>query len=394
MAKRIKQEDTYVFFTGSDKVADGESQHNGFNYKTSQTLLDNIVSKKETLPDLFDGVGALTPTSSSRDYVDRKGKRVKLSSFQTKLVIAFAGVLDTQLNKPEIADYIRELPYDISDRQEENGRTKKLPGSVKIVVDYNALTKLVYSSNRVGGKQVDNVREGVKELSEITQITKIKDNKGGTLTIEAPLISLGKSIKYETKNGVVKINKQEITFEDVFVYAITDRYSLAPITFLSLWNSTGVKTELFTMLLVLLQSKRGYKIREAYKTVTEKRIQLNREKQTKENIERQLAALKRKCLTYSESLYSILERIDSKTYLVGKYTNMKRLTKDLTQAKEALLKIGIISDYYETKGTDGGIVCNFVFNERWLKDEANRIKGILPPEEVKKLEGKNSKEEE
>jgi hypothetical protein len=48
--------------------------------------------------------------------------------------------------------------------------------------------------------------------------------------------------------------------------------------------------------------------------------------------------------------------------------------------------MGIISEYYETLGSSGDKVCNFVINDRWLIDEANRIKALLSPEEANKME--------
>lgn len=70
----------------------------------------------------------------------------------------------------------------------------------------------------------------------------------------------------------------------------------------------------------------------------------------------------------------------------GKYIRLNVLTKDLKQATDALIKMGIISEYYESLGSSGDKVCNFVINDRWLKDEANRIKSSLPPDEAKKME--------
>ena len=68
------------------------------------------------------------------------------------------------------------------------------------------------------------------------------------------------------------------------------------------------------------------------------------------------------------------------------------MNKDLKQAKDALLKMGIISDFYESTGSSGDRVCNFVINENWLQDQANRIKNLLPPSEQGESETKDTGE--
>ena len=325
--------------------------------------------------------GPVATTTASRSYVDRTGKNVNLTPIQLKLVTAFAQVIDTIHEKEEIKEYIRQLPFRIEDRQRgEDGRSTRLPNSVRSVIDIPELTKRVYSSERIGGKQTDKVRDEIRKLSELTQVFKFKDERGGTLTIEAPLITLGKRVKYETKEGVVKLNKVEIYFEDVFVYDINSRYSLSPVTLLKLWNDTGVQTELFTMLLFLLQSVRGNFIAHANRIAADREKELRKAKKDKAEIEREVEALRRSSLTYKESVTSILERLGTDKYKdKGKYLRLNVINRDLKQATDALKKMGIISDFYESSGSTGDRVCNFVINDKWLADEAERIKALLPP---------------
>lgn len=374
----------FFHYLGAKNVTDKQSSHNGYSYKTATSLIENVIAKKEqSLFSELETEGELAITSTSQEYVDRKGKRVSLSPIQMKLVTAFAQIIDTILERDGVKEYVKQLPYRIEDRTKgDDGRTSKLPNSIRATIDIPELTKLMYSSNRVGGKQTDKVRAEIKKLSELTQVFKFKDDRGGTLIIEAPLITLGKAIKYETKNGVTKLNRVELHFEDVFVYEINDRYSLNPITLLQLWNDTGVQTELFTMLLFLLQSVRGNYISHSEKIVAAKRKELKKEGKDKEETREELEALKKSTLTYKESITSLLERIECKRYKKGKYFNHTHIAKDLKQARDALIKMGIITEYYETLGSSGDKVCNFVINEKWLIEEANRIKKLLPPEEA------------
>ena len=191
-------------YLGAKEVTGEKEPHKGISFKTSTSLIENIISKKEER-DLFSEVennGELAVTSSSKEYTDRKGKRVNLSPFQTKLVTAFAQVVDTLLEQDGTKDYIKSLPTKIEDRETgEDGKKKKLPNSIRAVIDIPELTRLMYSTDRIGGKQTDKVREEVKTLSELTQVYKFKDSRGGTLTIEAPLITLGKNPPFSKKGG-------------------------------------------------------------------------------------------------------------------------------------------------------------------------------------------------
>lgn len=372
-----KESNIGLFFAYDSK--DDTKNSTGFSYKTSNALIGNVIAKKETglFSQLVEDGETLAVTSSSTECVDKKGKRVNLTPFQLKLTTALAQIVDSVVD--DNSEYIKKLPNKIEDRESDGNSYKKLPNPVKCVIDIPQLTKAIYSKNRVGGKQTDKVKEELKKISELNQKYKFEDSRGGTLTIEAPLITLGKKVTYETKEGKVTFNKVEVTFEDVFVYEIKDRFSLSPITLLSLWNETGVNTELYTILLFLLISVRGRKVKDTSIAVNNERKELKKNKLDEATIQKKLQELKRAKLTYKESIPSIMERLsDRATYLdKGTYLRKSKLRKDLDQAKNALLQVGIITEYYETTGATGDTICNFVINDKWLENEANRVKGML-----------------
>ena len=367
---------------GADKVTD-EGKQKGFSYKTSMSLIENVIAKKE--PPLLSDLNAdknMLITKGTKQYTGKRGENVKLTPFQMKLITALAQVIDTLTEKKENKEYIKSLPYRIEDREKgDDGQTKKLPDAIKTTIDLVALTKMMYSTNEIGGKQLNKVKAEMVKLSEICRAYKFMDSRGGTLTIEAPLITLGKKIKYETKEGIVKLNKVEVTFEDVFVYEINERYCLCPITILQLWNETGVQTEIFAKLLFTLQELRGNFISHSKDIVTERRKELKKAKVETQQIEEELTKLRRDTLTYKEGITSLLKGIEKYNVISKKgkkYLNRAKLNKDLQQAKDALLRMGIISEYYETTGSSGEKVCNFVINDNWLINEADKIKRSLP----------------
>ena len=140
------------------------------------------------------------------------------------------------------------------------------------------------------------------------------------------------------------------------------------------------------MLLFLLQSVRGNYIKHSKKSVEAREKELVQAKKgrlqekDKKEIKEELAALRKATLTYKESITSLLERIEGKRYRKGKYLNYTYISKDLKQATDALKKIGIISEYYESLGSSGDKVCNFVINDKWLSEEAKKIRASLPPD--------------
>jgi hypothetical protein len=377
-----------------DETSDERSTFKGFAYKTSQLLIENVIAKKErTIFSELDNNGKLATTTPKMNYVDKAGKRVNLTPYQMKLVTALAQVVSTLIDKPEVSEYIKKLPYSIEDREDYSVRrvdpkdgAKPLYNTLEAVIDLTPFAKMIYPKGRIGGKQLDQIRSGLIELSELQQSLRVKDARGGTHIFESPLIYLRQKHRYE-KNGVTKVSQMRIAFDDIFLYEINDKYSLSPITLLKLWYEAGVNTELFAMLLFLLQSVRGNYIRKAREIVEAKKRELKKAKVDPDEAKKIVEDLRQEKLTYKESLTSLLERVDKKRYLErGKYLRRDKIATDLKQATDALVKMGIITRYYETIGASGDKVCNFVINEYWILHEARKIKQSNPDK------GKNSHE--
>lgn len=374
-----------------------EVKKQGYNFVTSTALLDNVIDKKELT--LFSEMEALpqgaTPIDTKLDLVNRKGKRVNLSPRQLKIVLAFSQIVDSVKDSKIIADYIKGLPSKVEWREEH-----KSP--VSATIDVIKLAKHIYGSSRIGSKQVDSIRDDLIILSETLQEFRVKDSKEGTLIMEAPLLTLGKRLKYVTKEGVQRLNVVQITLEDIFLYKLntTGGYQLSPNTILSLWNECGVNSELFSMLLFLLIRVRGNFVKKAKDNSEAKKKELRKDKVPEEEIKKQVEAYKREALTYKETTYSLLQRLSGNTYTHkqvkrGKvYTSFRKekLKTDLKQATDALLKISIISDFYTSTSAGGEELCNFVLNENWLKEQEERQKALLPPEEIKAIDEAIGKE--
>lgn len=390
-----------LLFAGRFTRYEGEQEEEkkqGYNFVTATALLDNVIDKKELT--LFSGMETLptgaTPIDSKLDLVDKKGKRVNLSPRQLKIVLAFSQIVDSVKDSKVIADYIKGLPSKV-----EWNEARKSP--VSATIDVIKLAKHIYGANRIGSKQVDSIRDDLTALSETLQEFKVKDSKGGTLIMEAPLLTLGKRLKYVTKEGVQRLNVVQITLEDIFLYNLntTGGYQLSPNTILSLWNEQGANSELFSVLLFLLLRVRGNYVKKAKDYSEAKKKGLRKDKVPEEEVKKQVEAYKRELLTYREKTYSILERLSGEGYIQTtkgkngkKYLKKDKLRNDLQQATDSLKGMGIISDFYTSTSGGGDELCNFVINPNWLKEQEERQRAILPPEEVKAIDEAIAKEKE
>lgn len=371
---------------GAQGVAEGATRK-GYTYKTSRVLIDNIIAKRD--PTFFDKL----PAGGETSYTDEKGKPVTLSPYQMKLITAFAQVLDTLAGRPDVDKSIDFLTFEREEQRVEAEGASGLPlwresgrGRVSAFIDIPALARLIYSVDNAAGKHVEKVKEEIIKLENVKQQYNLKQGRK-TVTFRAPLIhTTGREVEVKEKGKGVLENQVEIIFEDIFLYELKDKYSLAPVTLLRLWNEAGENSELFAVLLFLLQQERGLKKKQARMVTSAARGRLKKEGTAPEEIERQVASIRREALTYKETLASICERLQGrKVYYQerkGKvYLRKERIGKDLKAATAALVKIGLITEYYETKNASLEVVCNFVINDRWLIEEANKIKGLDKTEE-------------
>ena len=354
------------------------TRHKGYTYKTAKALIDNVIAKRQ--PSLFDTVN---DKGLRVDYVNAKGKPVILSPLQMKLITALAQVLDTQLTRDDVDKSIDFLTFEREqERAATGGKQWKEAGwgLVSAEVDIAELARLLYSSSDIGGKEIKTVSAELFNLSHTMQLFRLRQGEGkkGEVVLLKSLIHIRDAIGRSIEDNVI-LHDARIIFEDLFVYQLKDKYSLAPITLLNLWNSTGNQTELFALLLFLLQGERGFRLKQASYTANMLRRDLKKSKTSKEEIDEQVASAKREALTYKETFASICERLSGRpTYYQlrnGKsYLRHERVRKDLAEATADLLKVGIISDYYETFNTSREQVCNFVLNDKWLTDETKKVK--------------------
>lgn len=354
-----------------------------YTFKTSNTLMDNI-TRKATL-NLFEEENQSDEMSESTkedtqepviSYRDKKGKGVVLSIFQLKTMIGLALWLDSHLKDEKVRSHIEGInDMYLMQRSEDSS---DYSGLVSCMIHIPSFAKLVYGKERIGGTETRKIRTALTQLSEIKQSFLFMKER--PIRISCPLIILGKEVE-TIVNGKAIPMLIEVHFEDVFLHEINNQYSLAPRTILQLWNETGVKSELFGILLMLLVQRRGMHVRSMESEISNFTTEAKKNKMSEDEFNKRSKALKKKALTYSEGINSILERlaVNKYTYKSGSRKGRVRfeiLRDDLTRAVDALRKIGIISDYEESTAADGAILCNFIFNEKWITDETDKMKQL------------------
>lgn len=365
-----------------------QAKNEGYSYRTSTALIDNIISKKETT--LFSEMENLpqgaTPINASVTYQNTSGKRVNLSTRQLKIVLALAQVVDAYRKREDVADYIKKLPGKIEYGEHSNVRTP-----VIATIDINGFAKHIYGAKRIGTKQVDYIKKDLIDLSSMRQIFKVVDSKGTEHVFNTSAINV-KIYQATSGTGERLCTLANVEVDDIFLYNLnTDGgYQLSPNTILSLWNRVGNNTDLFSTLLFLLLRVRGNKVKFANNKSKEKKKELLKEKVPVDEANKQVEEYKRSLLTYKEALPSILERLSGNAYYDTKrgkrYVKKVKLNTELKQATNDLKEMGVITDFYTTGATGGEEVCNFVLNDKWLQEEADRQRALLPPEEVKAMD--------
>jgi hypothetical protein len=381
MGKMTHKSPEELFVTPLNTYKRGElnkKPKKGYNFTTTTAMLENITSKKEPtlFPDELPQVPA--PTDTQLDIVDKKGKRVYLSPRQNKLYYAFVEVVDSIKEQKKVADYIKALPDKVEWKEEH-----KSP--VSAIIDINKLAKKIYGKDRIGSKQVDYIRDDLITLSSTIQEFRVKDSKGGTHILRCPILNW-REYEYINKDGEKTHNLFEVTFGDIFLYGLNweGGYQIIPNNILSLWNKTGVNTELFVLLLNILVYVRGKHVAHSNKICRAKQKELRKEKVPEDSIKEQIGRLRRELLTYKESISSILGKLIGNTYYEikkgKKYLKGIKLKNDLKQATDALKDMGIITQYKETTGADGSILCNFVLNDKWIEEQTEVQKKILSPD--------------
>jgi len=313
-------------------------------------------------------------------FTDENKKSVIPSVKQMKAILIFAEVVDNVRNggNEVIDEYVRTLPDRIQwGEGKRGGSMAPLRGTVYINEFARELTGTM--SGNLNSKQIADAEEVLKSLQSLRITQDIKLSDGGTLTVSDPVLILGKTYTRKNKKDVVINSAYDIErFGDVFFYGLDlfGGYQIAPRTLLQRWNTVKEDSGLFGTTLFLLIRLFGTYVKHACDTADKKRKELNSKKLPPEEIKKEVESVFREALTYREGVPSLLDRVDNKLtfYKVvkgNKYLRKDKIQSYLDKTKEGLLKVGIVSEVYFTQG---GMMCNFVFNPQWRVEEKKRLK--------------------
>lgn len=380
--KNDESKNSRVWFFGYGsvkKVTDDNKGNLSHTYLTSNTLLNTILRKRDMIvcDDFLQGMDISRSEVSCNDM---QGSPSTLTPTQMKLITALAMVADKKVKDEATQKHIKNLTPSNLQQRSLMPQAPLFSTAVRCNINIRELAKIIYSKQRIGGKQVDKVRSDLIQLTQLKQVCEYR-TESGKITIKTPLIHLGREIEVESFRNGEKLNAVEIIFDDAFFYEVNSKYTLAPLTLLKLWNDTGVNSGLFVTILFTLLQARGNCIAKATREAARIRQELIKTKKDEAAIEKEINKERAKHLTYKESLESFLNKSTSGKYAVDNntkksYTRKGRIAEDLKKATDALLQIGIITRYYESRTPEGEILCNFVLNESWLDDERLRLMQI------------------
>ena len=382
---------------GAEGILEGR-HHNGSTFRTSATLVSNIIAKRNEasditeeqkqlllqttkLPQEIEGVGMVLENQRLTERT-LGAQSFLLSAMEKKIVLALAAIINTRIEEPIAQEVISGLPARLS-VMEANNKARSKAGL--ITIDIWDLAKLVYKGRKPNGRQVNDVFKGLLSLAGTRQLQHYHDHqKDEHHIIIEPLVVLGKTaITYRGKDKKLKNIKQDISLSDLFFFQINEQWISSPLQLLELWNDSGCSSEMFATLLFLLSQIRGPRIKEARRIEAALCKKLRAETKNLPEQERKEAWSKgqkdikkqvKKTLVYSETWESIEKRMPQGTYIRpdnGKF-NASRFRTDMESAIAGLKKVGIILDAKNIKGPNG-MRTDFVLNPNWIDEQKDRL---------------------
>lgn len=361
------------------KGAKQEPKEGVTSYRLTTALLDSVIGKKEStlfseqehLPEGM--IASYEPLT----FKDEKGKTTTPTALQMKAYLVLSEFVDSMREEEKVKEYINNLPERMKWDNEEEKRKRAAP--LQGVINVREFARQVAGTPKVGTKHIEITERLLKELEETYISQEVKLQNGDRLTLDTPIVKLGRRVKKRAKNGKETDNWREIlVFGDVFFFGLdmAGGYQIAPTTILQLWNTAGNNTELFGVVFFLLLRMRGNFVSHAQEKAAQARKELLKEKRDIEEVDKREKAALREALTYRESVASLLERVSNRETFYKKVNNKEYLRKDkvksyLEDMKNSLLAVGIVSEVYFSQE---GMMCNFVFNPDWIAEERQKLK--------------------
>lgn len=327
---------------------------------SNQGRIANTLSKMiayERTPSMYDGVEITQRDENVREQtpnlaqmcLERKGKPVVLTTYQSRIVYALSYAISCQIDKQEVADKINNP---------SNGK--------KVIrhVDITGLTKLIFGNSIKRNKDII-----IKELYNLANTEQVQVLGSGDNMVKflSPIISLIDKMIDLSPDKRNNIDQIEVMFGTSFFWGLNNRYAVITPKLFKVWQKKGRGTELFSVLLSSIYSVFWHYKQASNKAEERVRSDKANKGMSKEELDIRIAEARQNAMTYELNVTSIKNRV--KADYDSKRSYKSRFWKDLENAIEGFKELGLIKQAVITRGSKGQGKVIFVLSEDYNFNE-------------------------
>ena len=354
MNETVGEKELYGFGLSRQK----QEEATGETGSISVALVNNIASKKTTLPSLFKAGSkqalalAEMEVVDKQRLVDRRGKEVYLTFKDMKYIYALSHFLSLIREREDVKSYVSQL---------SQGLTPDF--NIILTIDIVALTKFVEIDGNARKRQKEATIRELDRLANIKQVITLGRKGEKELKYVDSLITIPTKLIDSTTDKSLDIDVVRVQLGYSFFYELYNKYAVIKPELFKLWGKkgSGTDTELFGVLLSDLLGKFSYHRIAAIQAV--ERIK-KKDYKTEDSFFKARSKAERNALTYSETYDTIKQRVT--TDYGSTREQKKRFYVDLSRALSTLVELGLITSYSPTDLSKAERL-DVVFNKDYTK---------------------------
>lgn len=324
----------------------------------SVALVNNIASRKTTLPSLFKAGSkqalalAEMEVVDKQRLVDRRGKEVYLTFKDMKYIYALSHFLSLIREREDVKSYVSQL---------SQGLTPDF--NIVLTIDIVALTKFVEIDGNARKRQKEATIRELDRLANIKQVITLGRKGEKELKYVDSLITIPTKLIDSTTDKSLDIDVVRVQLGYSFFYELYNKYAVIKPELFKLWGKkgSGTDTELFGVLLSDLLGKFSFHRIAAIQAVEKIK---KKDYKTEDSYFKARNKAERNALTYSETYEVIKQRVT--TDYDSTREQKKNFLIDLSRALSALVELGLITSYSPTDLSKAERL-DVVFNKDYTK---------------------------
>ena len=333
MNETVEEKELYGFGLSRQK----QEEATGETGSISVALVNNIASKKTTLPSLFKAGSkqalalAEMEVVDKQRLVDRRGKEVYLTFKDMKYIYALSHFLSLIREREDVKSYVSQL---------SQGFTPDF--NIILTIDIVALTKFVEIDGNARKRQKEATIRELDRLANIKQVITLGRKGEKELKYVDSLITVPTKLIDSTTDKSLDIDVVRVQLGYSFFYELYNKYAVIKPELFKLWGKkgSGTDTELFGVLLSDLLGKFSFHRIAAIQAVEKIK---KKDYKTEDSFFKARSKAERNALTYSETYDTIKQRVT--TDYDSTREQKKRFYVDLARALSTLVELGLITSY-------------------------------------------------